>query len=356
VAVSWLPLFHDMGLVLSIATPIAIRMRSVLMDPLAFVERPERWLRALSSNPGALTAAPSFAYALAAARVTEAEKLRLRLDTVTGLIDGSEPVQPGAIRRFREAFEPCGLRPESHRPSYGLAEATVFVSTSVAGGAPVELAADRAALALGRVEAGTDDTAVLVSCGKPLDQRALIVDPATRLPKPDGEVGEIWLSGPNIGRGYWERPEESAETFGNTLADGTGHWLRTGDLGAIHQGELYITGRIKDLVIVDGRNHYPHDVEHTAEHAHQAIRRRNVVAFAVPTADGERAVVLAERARDAADPDLTEVAAAIRAAVSYRHGLALHDVRLVEPDSLPRTSSGKIARSTCRADYLAGAQ
>ncbi|MCG8914420.1 fatty acyl-AMP ligase [Actinokineospora sp. PR83] len=361
VTVSWLPLFHDMGLVLSVAAPLVAGVRTVLMDPLAFVERPERWLRALSVNPGAISAAPSFAYAYAAAKVSDWEKSRLRLDTVTALIDGSEPVQAAVIERFHTAFGPCGLRPEVHRPSYGLAEATVFVSASRPGRPAVDHRFDRVALAEGRAVTVDDDAADvvrLVSCGQPIEQGVLVVDPTTRAPSAPGRVGEVWVAGPNVGSGYWNRPEESARVFRNCV-DGpgapAGPWLATGDLGVWYDGELYITGRIKDLIVVDGRNHYPHDVERTVEAAHQAIRPRNVVAFAVSGADGERAVVLAERAKTvpAHGLDHSAVAAAVRAAVADRHALTLREVQIVAPDSLPRTSSGKLSRIACRERYLA---
>ncbi|WP_436497487.1 fatty acyl-AMP ligase [Actinokineospora sp. HUAS TT18] len=356
VTVSWLPLFHDMGLILSIGAPLEAGMRTVLMDPLAFIERPERWLHALSANPGAITAAPSFAYAYCAARVADAEKARLRLDTVDVLIDGSEPVSPTAIARFQAAFAQCGLRPWTHRPSYGLAEATVFVATARR---PLTKRFDRSALAAGRlVEVAEEhtDQVRLVSCGQPIDQEVAVVDPVTGARRPGGEVGEVWVAGDNVSRGYWNRPDETAKAFGNAMPGSAAKWLATGDLGVWFEGELFITGRIKDLIVVDGRNHYPHDVERTAEAAHDAIRPRNTVAFSIDGSDGESAVVLAERAKTVAVDDVDEsaVAAAVRAAVAMRHGLTLREVLLVEPDALPRTTSGKISRTACRERYLTG--
>jgi acyl-CoA synthetase (AMP-forming)/AMP-acid ligase II len=207
------------------------------------------------------------------------------------------------------------------------------------------------------VPATGSDAIELVSCGQPIGQTVVIVDPATRLPVRDGAVGEIWISGPNVGIGYWGRPEETARTFHNRLHGDETNWLATGDLGVYCDGELYVTGRIKDMIIVDGRNHYPHDVELTVERAHDAIRRHNVVAFAIPYELGERAVVLAERAKTVPLQgfDDTAVRHAVRAAVAEKHGLALHDIHIVAPDALPRTSSGKIARFACRDGYLAGA-
>ncbi|MCR6485181.1 fatty acyl-AMP ligase [Amycolatopsis sp. OK19-0408] len=350
--VSWLPLFHDMGLILGIGAPMIAGMASVLMDPLAFLERPARWLRALSASPGAISAAPNFAYAYCASRVTEAEKSYLELSRVVSLINGSEPVLPATIAKFQDAFAECGLRPEAHRSSYGLAEATVFVSVTDAGRPPRQVTFDRDRLAAGRaVPAGSGTT--LVSCGRPVGQRVRIADPATGEEAGPGEVGEIRVSGPNVGRGYWGRP--SASTFGLPPLDpDTGEgWLATGDLGVVVEGELFVTGRLKDLVVVDGRNHYPQDIEQTVE-AHAGVRPHSAAAFAISGDDGEAAVVVLERAKDA-QVDIAAVTAALRAAVSATHGLRLHDVVFLAPGEVPRTSSGKISRAACRQSYLDGA-
>ncbi|MEC3978423.1 fatty acyl-AMP ligase [Amycolatopsis sp. H20-H5] len=366
VAVSWLPLFHDMGLVLAIAAPVAAGIPAVLMDPLAFLEQPVRWLRALSANPGAISAAPNFAYGFCASRVSEEDKVLLRLDHVRSLINGSEPVQAGIIDRFHAAFAECGLSPKTHRSSYGLAEATVLVAVTDAAAPPKVTTFRRPELAMGRVvraEPGSPHSTTVVSCGHPVEQRVSIVDPDRLRGLPPGQVGEIWVSGPNIGRGYWRRPDESAHTFCALLAEHHRDdaepqwWLRTGDLGVFFEGELYITGRIKDLVIVDGRNHYPQDIEATAEQAHSAVRPHVAVAFSVPVEDeGEAAVVVVERGRGIAPaafaPD--EIEQAVRRAVSAQHGLAIRTVIVLAPGEVPRTSSGKVARSMCRAKYLAG--
>ena len=355
VCVSWLPLFHDMGLMLGTAAPLLAGVPAVLLDPGAFLSRPVRWLQALSANPGAITAAPSFAYAYTAARTTPAERTLLRLDGVEVLIDGSEPVAPANIDRFHDTFAECGLRREAHRPSYGLAEATVLVTSSPIGSAPLTRAFDAESLAAGTgapPRPGRRGT-TLVGCGMPVGQRVRLVNPITGAPVPDGEVGEIWVSGPNVATGYWAQPELSARVFGAELPGEPGPWLRTGDLGLLADGQLFVTGRLKDLVIVDGRNHYPQDIEHTVEHAHTAIRRHATAAFAITGAGGELLVVLAERAKDA-DPALdAEVTATVRSAVSTEHGLGVHDLVLLGPGEVPRTSSGKISRSACRARYLA---
>lgn len=363
--VGWLPLYHDMGLVLAIVLPVVGNIHSVFMDPLAFVQQPVRWLRLLSEHPGALTAAPNFAYDYCARRVTDEERATLSLGSVTAMVNGSEPIAEQALQRFQQAFAPVGAVPTAMRPSYGLAEATVFVSASPAGEEPTVTSFDRDALAAGTArltEGGEQAVTCLVGCGRPTDQEAAIVDPVSLVRLQDGRVGEIWLRGPNVGRGYWGSPEQSEATFRATLhsdnpGERTQHWLRTGDLGVWHDNHLYITGRLKDLVIIDGTNHYPQDIEHTVENAHPAIRRHHTAAFSVPTDDGERLVVVAEHARDLAEPHRVrdEVTRAVRVAVSAAHAIAMHDFILAPPGTVPHTTSGKVARGACRKHYLQGA-
>ncbi|MGH6657686.1 MAG: fatty acyl-AMP ligase [Actinocrinis sp.] len=362
-AVSWLPLFHDMGLVLGVAEPVVAGFPSVLMDPVAFLERPERWLRLLSDYPGALSAAPNFAYDYCVAKVDPQRVSGLRLDRVRALINGSEPVRAESLRRFQDRFGEAGLRPQSQCPSYGLAEATVFVTTDGPHEAPREVAVRRDALAEGRIVAaagprGADGAAAsLVGCGIPIGQELAIADPATGALLPQDAVGEILLRGPNIGLGYWKRAAQSADTFGARVA-GTGErpWLRTGDLGALHEGRLVVTGRLKDLLIVDGRNHYPQDVEETLQDALDCARRGRVAVFAVPGAGTELVVAVAEHRRDlvlnAQARDAAERTG--RAAVSLAHGLRLDRLVLMPPGTVPRTSSGKLSRSACRAAFLSG--
>ncbi|MFF7980719.1 fatty acyl-AMP ligase [Streptomyces sp. NPDC007901] len=363
--VGWLPLYHDMGLVLAIVLPVVGNVHSVFMDPLAFVQQPVRWLRLLSEHPRALTAAPNFAYDYCVRRVTEEERATLSLGSVAAMINGSEPIAEQTLQRFQQAFAPVGAVPTAMRPSYGLAEATVFVSASSAGEEPTVTSFDRDALAAGtaRPAEGTEEQAVsrLVGCGRPTDQEAAIVDPVSLVRLEDGCVGEIWLSGPNVGRGYWGRPEQSEATFRATLhgdnpGQGTQRWLRTGDLGVWHDNHLYITGRLKDLVIIDGTNHYPQDIEHTVENAHPAIRRHHTATFSVPTDDGERLIVVAEHARDLAEPHKVrdEVTRAVRAAVSAGHAISMRDFVLAPPGTVPHTTSGKVARGACRERYLRG--
>ncbi|MFE5505113.1 fatty acyl-AMP ligase [Amycolatopsis japonica] len=357
--VSWLPLFHDMGLVLGLITPLAMGMRSVLMDPLAFIERPVRWLELLGDHNGSWSAAPNFAFHYAASRVREEDRAKLRLDRVAAIVNGAEPINPGVLDRFHETFAAVGYTPDKTRPAYGLAEATVFVTTGP-GVPPRVTTFDRVALGAGTARP-SDDGLKLVACGVPVGQRVALVDPETGVALKDGSVGEIWVHGPNVGTGYWQKPLESTETFGARLTGDheglpTGPWLRTGDLGVRYDGEVYIAGRIKDLLIVDGRNHYPQDVEATAASADRDIRPGSVAAFAVEGTDTEAAVVVAEHRGHSAltTEDERSLAVAIRRLVSDAHGLALRDVVLVPAGLVPRTSSGKIARSACRDRYLAG--
>ncbi|MFG2194194.1 fatty acyl-AMP ligase [Streptomyces sp. NPDC048639] len=378
--VSWLPLFHDMGLVLSVGVPLVSGAHAVITEPLAFVQQPVRWLHLLADRPGAVTAAPNFAYDYCARRVKEEQRAGLALQDVAVLINGSEPIRAETLDRFQQAFAACGTRPEMMRPAYGLAEATVFVSTTPIGTAPQVTAFDRELLGQGTVRpvaagAASGTFTELVACGGPVGQEVAVVDPANCRRLPDGSVGEIWVRGPNVARGYWRSPSRSAEIFAAVLGDdpagelssgtpstagaygdGARRWMRTGDLGAMHEGHLYVTGRIKDLIIVDGTNHYPQDIETTVQEAHALIRYDHVAAFALTVDGTERLVIVAEHARHADDPEAEReaVGRAVRDAVVAGHGAPVHDFVLAPPGTVPRTSSGKVARSACRRDYLAG--
>lgn len=379
-SVSWLPLYHDMGL-LMIMFPALCGGQITLMSPLDFVRRPHRWITQLSAEGGpgrTFAAAPNFAFELAAQRGVPTDPADLDLSNVAGLINGSEPVNIASIDKFASTFGPFGLAPSAIKPSYGMAEATLFVSTIEADDRPTAIYVDRDELGAGRmveVDPAHPAAAAQVSCGSVARSLwAAIVDPATDSELVDGHVGEIWLHGDNVGRGYWGRADETELTFGNKLqsrldvasrAEGSavgGTWLRTGDLGAFVDNKLYIIGRIKDLVIVDGRNHYPQDIEATAAAASSAVRSGFVAAFSVPAADmpgadpagvGERLVIVAERAPGSGRADAQPVLEAIRAAVSRHHSLAVADIKLVAAGSIPRTTSGKLARRACRAEYLA---
>jgi acyl-CoA synthetase (AMP-forming)/AMP-acid ligase II len=295
------------------------------------------------------------------------------------LLNGSEPVTMSAIEQFTNAFAPYGLPATVVKPSYGMAEATLSVASIASDAAASAIYLDREQLGAGRavVVAPTTPGAVPhVSCGQPiLDEWAVIADP-DGAEVPDDTVGEIWLHGNNIGRGYFGREDETRRVFGNKLqsrldggshADGApdnGCWLATGDLGVYIDRELYLTGRIKDLIIIDGRNHYPHDIETTASDASSAVRTGYVAAFSVPAesvstiagsgGSGEQVVVVAERAAGAGRAELGPIAETVRAAISRHHQIRVADVRLVAAGTIPRTTSGKLARSACRAEYIAG--
>ena len=373
--VSWLPLFHDMGLSM-IGFPAVYGGHSTLMSPTAFIRRPERWIKALSdeSRDGrVVTAAPNFAYEYTAQRGVPAAGGDIDLSKAV-LIVGSEPVSIEAIDMFNRAFAPHGLPPTAFKPSYGIAEATLFVSTIAPDASATAVHLDRDQLASGRAVPVTADTAnavVHVSCGQVARSLwALIVNPDTGAEIPDGRVGEIWLHGDNVGRGYHGRPDESRRTFDVTLtsrlhsgshAEGAPvqcNWLRTGDLGVYLDGELYVTGRRADLIVIDGSHHYPQDIEATIEGASPMVRRGHVTAFTVPAADtadaGERLVVVTERAPGTGRADPAPAVEAIRSAVLDRHKVATFDVRFVAAGAIPRTTSGKLARAACRAAYLNG--
>jgi fatty-acyl-CoA synthase len=372
--VSWLPLFHDMGLSM-IGFPAVYGGHSTLMSPTAFIRRPERWIKALSdeSHDGrVVTAAPNFAYEYTAQRGVPAAGDDIDLSKAV-LIVGSEPVSIEAIDVFNRAFAPHGLPPNAFKPSYGIAEATLFVSTIAPDASATVVHLDRDQLASGRavsVAADAPSAVAQVSCGQVArSQWAPIVNPDTGAELPDGRVGEIWLHGDNVGRGYHGRPDESRRTFGATLtsrlpsgshAEGSPvqcNWLRTGDLGVYLDGELYVTGRRADLVVIDGRHYYPQDLEATTEEASPMVRRGHVTAFTVPAMDsgaGERLVIVTERAPGTGRADPAPVVEAVRAAVLDRHGIAASDVRFVAAGAIPRTTSGKLARGACRAAYING--
>ncbi|WP_157574404.1 long-chain-fatty-acid--AMP ligase FadD32 [Nocardia jejuensis] len=379
--VTWLPLFHDMGLLTVILPTIGGKFITI-MSPSAFVRRPYRWIKELAAQEdGAeiFAAAPNFAFEHAAARGLPKPGEELDLSNVIGLINGSEPVSVTSMTKFNDAFAPYGMPKTAIKPCYGMAEATLFVSATRRDDEARTVYVDRGQLNAGRmteVDQHAEDAVAQVSCGYvALSQWAVIVDPETAAEKSDGEVGEIWLSGQNMGIGYWGRPEETVATFQNRLATRQPHgshaegttadalWMRTGDFGAYLDGELYITGRVKDLVIVDGRNHYPQDLEYSAQESSTALRPGFVAAFSVsanqmpqPESDdaAEQLVIVAERGTGAAKLDPEPITETVRAAIAKRHGVTVRDLLLVPAGSIPRTSSGKIARRACKAAYVEG--
>ncbi len=352
--VGWLPLYHDMGLIGYVVQTIYAAGETVLMSPLAFVQRPVRWLKAISHYRAGYSGGPNFAYELCVRRIRPEERAELDLSCWRLAFNGAEPVRAATLDAFAEAFGPCGFDPSAWFPCYGLAESTLIVTGPRPGTGAARLRVQADALQEGRLLPGGEHE--LIGSGKPSMHRRLeIVDPRSRELVEPGKIGEIWLAGPDVARGYWGNSEQSRETFEARLAqdETDGPFLRTGDLGAVHEGELYVTGRLKDLIIVDGRNHYPQDIEASAQAAHTALRHGCSAAFADGHNGAERVILVAELKQDAvADP--IEVERAVRAAVASRHGLQLGEVMLVAAQSVPKTSSGKLQRSACRAAWEAG--
>ena len=356
--VSWLPFYHDMGLVLGICAPVLGGLRTVLMSPASFLARPARWMQLLASNYHALTAAPNFAFELAVRRTHDEDMAGLDLGNVLGIISGSERIHAATLGRFTERFARFDLRDSVIRPSYGLAEATVYVATRRPGRPPEIVHFESDNLSAGHAQrCPSGGGTPLVSYGVPRSPLVRIVDPETRTESPSGTVGEIWLHGENVALGYWRKPEATGRTFGAGLvapSAGTPEepWLRTGDLGFISEGELFIMGRIKDLLIVYGRNHYPDDIEATI----QEITGGRVAAIAVPGDRTEKLVAIIELKKRGGSPaaamhNLRAVKREVTSAISTSHGLTVADLVLVPPGSIPITTSGKVRRAACVERY-----
>lgn len=365
--VSWLPLFHDMGLIGSILHSIYVGAPCTFMAPEIFVQRPVRWLKAISRHEATLSGGPNFAYDLCARKISDHDLEDLDLSSWVSAFNGAEPVRPHTLERFSQVFAPCGFRPEALNPCYGLAEATLFVSGGLKRELPVIRSVETDLLAQGQiVEAAAEaqDAHKLVACGRTwMDQRITIVDPDSLTLCPSERIGEIWVSGPNVAHGYWNQPEETEATFGAYLADtpangeqrGQGPFLRTGDLGFLKDGELFITGRWKDLIIIDGLNHYPQDIELTVEQSHAAVRPGCSAAFSIDAQGREQLVIVAEVGRGNPQTiDTEEVIRAIRSTVSEWHDLQTHAIVLLKPHTIFKTSSGKIQRRACRDGFVSG--
>jgi len=355
--VSWLPFYHDMGLVLGICAPILGGFRAELTSPVAFLEKPSRWVRALAESSHAWSSAPNFAFDMAARKTTDADLAGLSLSQVRGIISGAERVEPATLRRFVDRFAHFGFRDEMMRPSYGLAEATVFVAGGTWSDSTPEAHFDVDELGAGRVKrCAAGKGTVLVRYQVPQSPLLRIVDGDTSSECPPDVIGEIWVHGENVADGYWNKPPEDRLGFGAAIVDpsrGTpdAPWLRTGDLGFIHGGELYIVGRIKDLLIVRGRNHYPEDIEVTV----QEITGGRVAALAVPVGGTEELVTVIELKMRAPDGDVAQwlggVKEQVTAAIATAHGLNAADLVFVSPGSIPTTTSGKIRRAACAEQY-----
>ena len=353
-AVCWLPPYHDMGLIGNILATVYAGNHLAMMSPLAFLQRPLRWLQAISRYRATIGGAPNFAYDLCVRKTTVEERATLDLRSWRVALCGAEPIRDGTLKRFAAAFEQSGFRREALFPAYGLAEATVIVSGGPSGIPPLVRALLASAIERDLVVDAPDGqpgARRVVGCGSPL-QPVVVVDPATRRRCASDQIGEVWVSGSSVADGYWNRPEETAETFDARLEDtGEGPFLRTGDLGFVRDGQLFITGRLKDLIILHGANHYPQDIELTAEQSHPALRRGCGAAFSVDVA-GEERLVLVYEVDTRREHDWEDVGAAVRQAVLDEHLLAVHAVSLVAPGTVPKTSSGKIQRHACKAAFL----
>ncbi|HEU4506949.1 MAG TPA: amino acid adenylation domain-containing protein [Pyrinomonadaceae bacterium] len=359
VFVNWLPLYHDMGLIGNVLQSLFFGATCVIMSPASFLQQPFRWLNAISRYRAHTSGGPNFAYDLCVRRISAAERATLDLSSWKVAFNGAEPVSRDTLDRFAKTFATCGFRREAFYPCYGLAEATLFVSGSSKESAPAIKAVRSDALKQNRVITQPDGDAnsqVLVSCGQTLPQNKIVItNPETLLPCPPDEVGEIWLSGPSVARGYWNRPEENELCFNAYHAGvGDGPYLRTGDLGFLDGGELFIAGRLKDLIIIRGLNHYPQDIEQTVQRCSPALRPGCGAAFSINVAGEERVVLVNEVTPRHKDFDLPAIVESIREAVALEHDLQVYSVVLIAAGSIPKTSSGKIRRRACREAFING--
>jgi amino acid adenylation domain-containing protein len=353
----WLPLYHDMGLIGNVLHPLYLGASCTLMSPLSFLQRPLRWLKAISDFGATVSGGPNFAYDLCVRRIRPEDRGSLDLSSWRVAFNGAEPVRAETLDRFASAFADSGFRVRAGYPCYGLAESTLYVTGTDRDTAPSTIEVDAEALSRNVVTENGAAPRVLVSMGRGgRGHRVVIVDPETHLLCRPRTVGEIWVTGPSVARGYWGRPELSAEVFGARLADSADDtvFLRTGDLGFVLDGELFVTGRLKDVIIVRARNFYPQDIELTAEHAHPAVRQGDCAAFAIEIDGEERLAVTAEAELDDVPGGAEEVIDAIRQAVIHEHDVPAHTVALLRPRSIPKTSSGKIQRHACRTGLIEG--
>lgn len=358
IGVSWLPPYHDMGLIGGVLQPIFVGGTTVLMSPLTFLQRPIRWLEAISRHGRdrafVVSGGPNFGYDMCISRVTEEQKCALDLSKWKVAFTGAEPIRIETLRRFSESFSTSGFDYDAFYPCYGLAECTLMVSGGLRDEAPITVSVKKGQLDLHSSSTGTgqrDQSCELTGCGRSLsDQDLRVVDPYSLVECAAGTVGEIWVSGPSVARGYWNHPEETEHCFGARIKnDSEGTFLRTGDLGFLLDGELFVTGRLKDLIIIDGRNHYPLDLERTVEQSHSALRPNGCAAFTVDVDGQEQLVISAELERPASEP--SAIIKAIQTALSEAHDVRAYKVVILRKGQLPKTSSGKLQRHRCRAEF-----
>lgn len=356
--VNWLPGFHDMGLIGALMQPPYMGVTNAIIPPNSFLLRPMHWLRAISKYKATTAGGPNFALDFCVERIKPEELEGVDLSSVRPFFCGAEPIRKETLERFSEAFKPYNFKPEQIYPCYGLAESVLIVTGGALDEKPVYCTADSREIEKGSVVIVPEDhpfARTFVSCGYPWQStKVAIVDPISYALNPRSLIGEIWVSGPSVALGYWNKPEETEHIFRAYIADsGEGPFLRTGDLGFIHEGHLYVSGRIKDLIIIRGLNHYPHDIEHTVGLSHEAIQQGAVAAFSIDEAGEERLGLVCEvRRTHLRDLNAEEVFEAIRQAVAENHLLQVYAIALIRPGAIPKTSSGKIQRLAAKKEYL----
>lgn len=358
VSVTWLPSFHDMGLIDGVIQPLYTGFVGIIMPPVSFLQKPIRWLQAISRYRVTHSGGPNFAYNFCLQKITKEQRKNIDLSSWCTAYNAAEPIRPDTIKRFVETFGPCGFHANVFYPCYGLAENTAGVSGGMVKNEPVYYAVNTEALGQETETFPTTYQAVkqLIGCGyAAVDSKILIVDPKSLTLCEPEQVGEIWIAGPCVAQGYWNKPEETKHTFQAYLADtNEGPFLRTGDLGFLKDGELFVTGRLKDLIIIRGRNYYPQDIELTVENSHTALNASSGAAFSVEKAGEERLVIVQEVQRTyLRHLDVDDVVGAIRQTVLEQHELSVDTVLLLKTGSIPKTSSGKIQRHACRDRFIA---
>ena len=338
--VGWLPLFHDMGLIGNMLQPMYLGIPSILMPPLYFLQKPIRWLKAISKYKATTSGGPNFAYNLCLEKIKPEQLENIDLSSWDVAFNGAEPIQAKTLKQFSEKFSSYGFKKEAFYPCYGMAETTLFVTGGNTKNPP-----------------NIDEKSNIVGCGNSwLEQEIMIVNPDTLIPCEDGEIGEIWISGNNVAQGYWQKEQETQETFCGKISsidNSQKTFLRTGDLGFLRNKELYVTGRLKDIIIIRGENHYPHDLEITAQESHPALESNSGAAFTIDIDGGEKLIIVQEVKRSYLRKiDITEVIGNIKQAITANYALKVYDIVLIKPVSIPKTSSGKIQRYICRQKYL----
>ena len=360
VTVTWMPYFHDYGLVEGMMVPLYNAHPCYVMSPFSFIKRPLNWLQNMSKYKGTHSQAPNFAYDLCTRRIKPKQIAELDLSPWEAAGNAAEPINPHVMAKFVEMFSPCGFKWETFAPSYGLAENTLLATTKPKGTRPVFLGIETAAIEQDKIVVANPEqehgVRIVSGCGKKVcNTQIAIADPASMTAKASDEVGEVWIKDPSVAVGYWKRPEATKETFQAYLQDTQeGPFLRTGDLGFIHEGELFITGRIKDLIIIRGTNHYPQDVEWSVQALHAALRPDYGAAFSIQDKGEERLIVVQEVERRSGDLDTETIIADIKQEIAEQHEIQVYGVVLAKSGNILKTASGKIQRRACREKYLAG--